>query len=74
MYKPKINEPTIASVSREQTAQLYLNNVFPLKMGSFDIRQFFFRNSKQFLERKAHQAIPSNDLPYDFAIKEILAR
>lgn len=67
-------EKPIVPTSREQTAQLYLNNVFPLKMGSLDIRQYFFRNSKQFLEKKAHQAIPSGELPYNFAIKEILAR
>lgn len=57
-----------------QTAQLYLDNVFPLKMGVLDIRQVFFRNSKNFLESKAHQAIPSEELPYNFAIKEIFAR
>ncbi|KAI8090206.1 RNA12 protein-domain-containing protein [Gilbertella persicaria] len=62
------------AVTREQTAQLYLDNVFPLKMGSFDIRQMFFRDSKNFLESKANQAIPSNDLPHNFVIKEILAR
>ncbi|KAI8641214.1 RNA12 protein-domain-containing protein [Parasitella parasitica] len=43
-------------------------------MGGLDIRQIFFRNSKNFLESKAHQAIPSEDLPYNFAIKEIFAR
>ncbi|KAI9348343.1 RNA12 protein-domain-containing protein [Pilaira anomala] len=43
-------------------------------MNSLDIRQYFFRNSKQFLERKAHQAIPSKELPNDFSIKEIFAR
>jgi hypothetical protein len=43
-------------------------------MGSFDIRQYFFRNSKQFLEKKAHLAIPSDDLPANFAIKQIFAR
>lgn len=67
-------EIPITQIAREQTAQLYLDNVFPLKIGSFDIRQYFFRNSKQFLEKKAHQAIPSDDLPHNFAIKEILAR
>lgn len=43
-------------------------------MGILDIRQVFFRNSKNFLESKAHQAIPSEELPYNFAIKEIFAR
>ncbi|KAI8372407.1 RNA12 protein-domain-containing protein [Blakeslea trispora] len=33
-----------------------------------------FRDSKSFLENKAHQAIPSNELPHGFAIKEIIAR
>lgn len=61
-------------MSREQTAQLFLDNVFPLKFGAFDIRQLVFRNSKSFLESKAHQAIPSNELPHEFAIKEIIAR
>jgi hypothetical protein len=43
-------------------------------MGALDIRQYFFRNSKQFLEKKAHLAIPSEELPHNFAIKEIIAR
>ncbi|EPB90204.1 hypothetical protein HMPREF1544_02888 [Mucor circinelloides 1006PhL] len=43
-------------------------------MGILDIRQVFFRNSKNFLESKAHQSIPSDELPYNFAIKEIFAR
>ncbi|CEI89500.1 hypothetical protein RMCBS344292_03855 [Rhizopus microsporus] len=58
----------------EQTAQLYLDNVFPLRMSVWDIRQLVFRNSKALLESKVHQAIPSPDLPHDFAIKEIIAR
>lgn len=61
-------------MTREQTAQLYLDNVFPLKFGAFDIRQLFFRDSKNFLESKAHQSIPSKELPHDFAIKEVIAR
>ncbi|KAK4512205.1 uncharacterized protein ATC70_013448 [Mucor velutinosus] len=72
--KPVTTEIPITQVAREQTAQLYLDNVFPLRMGVLDIRQVFFRNSKNFLESKAHQAIPSDELPYNFAIKEILAR
>lgn len=58
----------------EQTAQLYLDNVFPLRMGVWDIRQLVFRNSKRFLESKVHQSIPSKQLPHDFSIKEIIAR
>ncbi|GAA5796012.1 RNA12 protein-domain-containing protein [Helicostylum pulchrum] len=72
--KKVTTEIPVAQIAREQNAQLYLNNVFPLKMNSLDIRSYFFRNSKQFLEKKAHEAIPSNDLPFDFAIKEIIAR
>ncbi|KAL7311152.1 mitochondrial escape protein 2 [Mucor circinelloides] len=72
--KPVTTEIPITQVAREQTAQLYLDNVFPLKMGILDIRQVFFRNSKNFLESKAHQSIPSDELPYNFAIKEIFAR
>ncbi|KAL9553734.1 hypothetical protein MBANPS3_003159 [Mucor bainieri] len=72
--KPVTTEIPITQVAREQTAQLYLDNVFPLKMGMLDIRQVFFRNSKNFLESKAHQSIPTDELPYNFAIKEIFAR
>ncbi|GAN06144.1 exonuclease [Mucor ambiguus] len=72
--KPVTTEIPITQVAREQTAQLYLDNVFPLKMGILDIRQVFFRNSKNFLESKAHQSIPTDELPYNFAIKEIFAR
>jgi hypothetical protein len=43
-------------------------------MGALDIRQLVFRNSKTFLEAKTHQAIPSGELPYNFAIKQIFAR
>jgi hypothetical protein len=43
-------------------------------MGVLDIRQLVFRNSKTFLETKAHQAIPSEELPHNFAIKQIFAR
>ncbi|KAI8341615.1 RNA12 protein-domain-containing protein [Choanephora cucurbitarum] len=67
-------EKSSLEYSQEQTAQLYLDNVFPLKVHSFDIRQMFFRDSKSFLESKAHQAIPSDNLPYEFTIKEIIAR
>ncbi|KAI9470931.1 MAG: RNA12 protein-domain-containing protein [Benjaminiella poitrasii] len=43
-------------------------------MSMIDIRQIVFRNSKKFLETRVHQAIPSNKLPNEFAIKEIMAR
>ncbi|OBZ89957.1 Mitochondrial escape protein 2 [Choanephora cucurbitarum] len=72
--KIAIDKSSLEGSYSQQTAQLYLDNVFPLKVHSFDIRQMFFRDSKSFLESKAHQAIPSDDLPYEFAIKEIIAR
>jgi hypothetical protein len=65
--------PTDHSV-QEQTAQVYLDNVFPLKLNTLDIRQLVFRNTKGFLESRARQAIPSEDLPHSFQIKNIAAR
>ncbi|KAI8989554.1 RNA12 protein-domain-containing protein [Pilobolus umbonatus] len=67
-------EITAYNITKEQLGQLYLDNVFPLKMNILDIRQLVLRNSRGFLESKTHQAIPSNELPYDFCIKEIIAR
>lgn len=71
--QPAAIDIPVGQISREQTAQLYLDNVFPLRMGSLDIRQLVFRNSKAFLESRAHQAIPSCDMPHNFAIKQIFA-
>ncbi|KAI8968296.1 RNA12 protein-domain-containing protein [Mycotypha africana] len=65
---------TNGEAMQDQTTQLYLDNVFPLKISSIDFRQWFFRRSKHFLENRVHQAIPSNELPNNFSIQEIMAR
>ncbi|KAI8390823.1 RNA12 protein-domain-containing protein [Radiomyces spectabilis] len=64
----------LTSVPKEQTAMLFLDNVFPLRMNVIDIRQFFFRDTRRFLETRTSKAVPSKDLPFDFAIKDIQAR
>ncbi|KAI7905156.1 RNA12 protein-domain-containing protein [Cokeromyces recurvatus] len=74
-FPKSVTKSTLNDISaREQTAQLYLDNVFPLRMGMIDIRQIVFRNSKHFLETRVQHAIPSNILPNEFTIKEIVAR
>lgn len=55
----------------EQTAMLYLDNVFPLRVGILDIRQWFFRNTMACMDR----VLPSPELiPHGFKIKRIEPR
>ncbi|KAG0174792.1 mitochondrial escape protein 2 [Apophysomyces sp. BC1015] len=74
-YDP-VTDMTIKSSSavREQTAMLYLDNVFPLRISKLDIRQWIFRKTRQSLEGKAHKVIPSEEVPYEFVIREIKER
>ncbi|KAI9283364.1 RNA12 protein-domain-containing protein [Sporodiniella umbellata] len=58
----------------EQTSNVYLDNVFPLKMGVWDIRQYLFRTSKDSLESKIKNAIPTKELPAEFKVKDVVAR
>lgn len=69
-----IKQPLTKTIVPEQTAQIYLDNVFPLRLSVWDIRQLVFKNSKRFLESKVHQTIPTNELPHDFTVKQILPR
>ncbi|KAG1501423.1 hypothetical protein G6F47_003208 [Rhizopus delemar] len=71
---PTPNQPLTKTIVPEQTAQIYLDNVFPLRLSVWDIRQLVFKNSKRFLESKVHQTIPTNELPHDFTVKQILPR
>lgn len=55
----------------EQSAMLYLDNVFPLRVGILDIRQWFFRNTMACMDR----VLPSPELiPHGFRIKRIEPR
>ncbi|KAI8081771.1 RNA12 protein-domain-containing protein [Halteromyces radiatus] len=65
---PKVIETT------EQTALLYLDNIFPLRMNSFDFRQFVFRNTDRSLENVANRCIPTENLPYNFKLLDIIGR
>ncbi|ORY96952.1 RNA12 protein-domain-containing protein [Syncephalastrum racemosum] len=71
-------EPVMSIITpfatQEQTAMLYLDNIFPLRMNTFDIRQLFFRNTRACLESRAHKAIPSQELAEGFHIKRMESR
>ncbi|KAF7727906.1 mitochondrial escape protein 2 [Apophysomyces ossiformis] len=74
-YDP-VTDLTIKASSdvREQTAMLYLDNMFPLRMNVFDIRQWIFRKTRHSLEGTAHKVLPSKEIPHEFAIREIEER
>ena len=53
----------------------YLDNVFPLRMNMFDIRQLFFRNTKRYIDSRANKAIPPTEkLGHEFTVKHMEAR
>ncbi|KAI9027400.1 RNA12 protein-domain-containing protein [Phycomyces nitens] len=61
-------------VAQLQTAMLYLDNVFPLRLNKLDIRQLLFRSTKHSLEAKAHKSIPTEGMPHNFKIADVIPR
>ncbi|KAI8145832.1 RNA12 protein-domain-containing protein [Fennellomyces sp. T-0311] len=60
---------------QEQSGMFYLDNVFPLRMNMFDIRQLFFRNTKRCIDGRANKAMPATEvLGHGFAVKHMEAR
>ncbi|KAI9322119.1 RNA12 protein-domain-containing protein [Dichotomocladium elegans] len=58
-------------MATEQTALLYLDNVFPMRMGMVDIRQLFFRNEIS----RVDSILPKPaTVPYGFKVKTVHPR
>ncbi|KAJ2678436.1 mitochondrial escape protein 2 [Coemansia spiralis] len=63
-------ETHLDAVSAKYRAGLFINKIFPLKMGRLDIRPFIISRDQEAMKRKVVRLIPQ-DLPYDFSISEI---
>ncbi|KAI9274452.1 RNA12 protein-domain-containing protein [Phascolomyces articulosus] len=64
-----------AAAQQEQTAMLYLDNVFPLRFNALDIRQWFFRNTKKCLDTRATRALPTTEeIGHGFTVKHLEPR
>ncbi|ORX62891.1 hypothetical protein DM01DRAFT_1330999 [Hesseltinella vesiculosa] len=59
---------------KEHYAYLYLDNVYPLRMGALDFRQYIFVKSKYSLESVARRCIPTEEMPNNFKLLDIIQR
>jgi len=58
----------------EQEALMYLDNIFPLRVGFWDVRQYLFRNSEQSIKAKVDSLVPKDKIPCDFEVEQAIAR
>ncbi|GBC02865.1 hypothetical protein RclHR1_04870008 [Rhizophagus clarus] len=75
-HKVSASETATETVSVEN-GRFYYDNVYPLKIGSFDIRHFLVRSNKARLEEKlrAGKWIPAeSEMPYNFKVKGVEPR
>ena len=73
--KGAIKEASGEAGKQEQTAMLYLDNMFPLRFNALDIRQWFFRNKNKCLNTRAAKNIPtSQEIGHGFTVKNMEAR
>ncbi|KAI7867395.1 RNA12 protein-domain-containing protein [Spinellus fusiger] len=63
-----------AEIVQEQPAMLYLDQVFPLRMNRFDIRQMLVRSTHSSLESMARKLIPTEGMPHNFKIVDVIPR
>ena len=73
--KGAIKEASGEAGMQEQTAMLYLDNMFPLRFNALDFRQWFFRSKSKRLNSRAARAIPTpEEIGHGFTIKNLEAR
>ncbi|CAI2171431.1 19627_t:CDS:10 [Funneliformis geosporum] len=65
------------SIEQVEHGRFYYDNIYPLKIGSFDIRHFLVRSNKERLEKKLKTGkwIPAEDeMPYKFKVEGVEPR
>ncbi|CAG8521540.1 7567_t:CDS:10 [Funneliformis caledonium] len=66
-----------ASVVKVEHGRFYYDNIYPLKIGSFDVRHFLVRSNRERLEKKlkAGRWIPAEaEMPYKFKVEGVEPR
>jgi hypothetical protein len=64
-------------IKQVENGRFYYDNVYPLKVGSFDVRHYLVRSNRERLEGrlKAGKWIPvESEMPYNFKIQGVEPR